>query len=298
MKILQKKTVSRDDAKEFILESEANFTKRLRETAREVVTEGKRVITLSGPSCSGKTTTAGLLVEEIEHSGRHAVVRSIDDFFFDNTRRVGEDGGVPDFDTVKSIDLEYLGKYIENLLSGKRVSTPVFDFRTSSRTGYVEYEPSERDIYVFEGIQAVYPEVVSMLGDNTSVFINVGDTVVLNGITYLPEEIRFLRRIIRDHRFRNASSEFTFALWESVRRNERENIFPNAKNSDFYIDSFLAYELFPLARHALPLLREIRNESPHREAAENLASRLREIDTTYYDDILIPADSMFREFIG
>ncbi len=298
MKIIQKEAIDREDAKDFVLASEKRFENKLRETASEIVSRGNRVITLAGPTCSGKTTTAKLLVEEIERRGFRAVVRSIDDFFLSNSRRMGKNGEAPDFDTVKAIDLEYLGAYIRDLLSGKRVSTPVFDFHISSRVGYVEYVPKPNDIYVFEGIQAVYPEVVSLFDTYTSVFICIEEPIIINGVEFLPEEIRLLRRIVRDFNFRNASPEFTILLWESVRRNEIDNIFPNADNPDFTIDSFLPYEPFLLARHVLPLLNNIDPLSPYRDKAERLISRLSALDSSFYGDDIIPAASMFREFIG
>ena len=154
------------------------------------------------------------------------------------------------------------------------------------------------DIYVIEGIQAVYPEVTARLGDYRSIFISVTDDVSVNGVTFGRHEVRLLRRIVRDYNFRGATPEFSFHLWDGVRRNEEKNIFPNAGNCDFYLNSFLPYELFVLRKHALPLLADVPLTSVHRPAADALTEKLSALPGLPFDDRTIPQNSVFREFIG
>ena len=172
MKLICKEARSREDAQRFISQCEEDFDVKLRLASREAISRGNKIITLSGPTCSGKTTTAALLVEEIESSGHNAVVISIDDFYKDNLRVGISKGRDVDFDSINTIDLAYFSFFIEELLAEKTVSIPVFDFKTGVRAGYREYTPHPEDIFIFEGIQAVYPEITSLLGERyTSIFI-------------------------------------------------------------------------------------------------------------------------------
>ncbi len=299
MKLICKEINSKEEAKRFIMLCEEEFDAKLRLASREAISRGNKIITLSGPTCSGKTTTASLLVEEIESSGHNAVVISIDDFYRDNLRVGISKGRDVDFDSVKTIDLEYFKIFAEDLLAEKTVKIPIFDFKTGVRAGYREYTPKPEDIIIFEGIQAVYPEITSILGEKyTSIFICVTDEVIFNGIYFSPHEIRLLRRLVRDGKFRNTHTEDTLRYWHSVRANEEANIFPNAGNSHFYIDSFLPYELCIIAGFALPQLLEVPEDSPEAETAKSLALRLSKINCSCYDSADIPQDSMYREFIG
>lgn len=299
MKILCSEIKTKEECRRFILNCERKFKDKLKSSAECTLSRNNKVITLSGPTCSGKTTTAELFVSEINRAGHNAVVLSIDDFYKDNLRRNLPPGAKPDFDSVKTIDTDYLAEFTDRLLLGKSVRIPRFNFLTGVRDGYTEYVPQEQDIYIFEGIQAVYPEVVSLFREKyTSIFICVGDSVSVNGVAFSSYEIRLLRRLVRDSLFRNATASFTLSCWESVRENEDSAIFPNAQNPDVYIDSFLEYELFMIGKFALPMLSEIGRGEPYADIAEDLSERLREIDNPVFDTSLVPRDSMFREFIG
>ena len=299
MKIIRKYCSSTDEASAFINSCESRFNEKLKQTVKEIISRGNKVITLAGPTCSGKTTTAKALVKGLEADGLSAVVISIDDFYLDDLRANLKDGDEIDFDSVKTIDLDYLASFTKSLLLGKTVHIPCFNFKTGVRDGYTEYSPKPNDVYIFEGIQAVYPEVTALLGDAlTSVFINVDDEIICNGVSFAPHEIRLLRRVVRDHLFRNTTPEQTFIYWESVRNNEIKSIFPNAVDSHFIIDSFLPYELFAIAPYAIPLLMSVADDSIHKSTATDLENRLRLIFTDVFKAELIPEGSIFREFIG
>ena len=283
----------------FMLECETDFRTRLDGVVNAVLADDDlRTIALSGPTCSGKTTTANRLIEQIGASGHHAVVISIDDFFLDRNDRNRVDLEPPDYDSVEAIDLDYLDIFLNRLRNRQSVLVPKYDFTATRRVGYHEYLPDPLDIYVIEGIQAVYPEVTARLGDYRSIFISVTDDVSVNGVTFDRNEVRLLRRIVRDYNFRGATPEFSFHLWDGVRRNEEKNIFPNAGNCDFYLNSFLPYELFVLRKHALPLLADVPETSGHRPSADELAKKLSALPELPFDDRRIPQNSVFREFIG
>ncbi len=291
---------SRDEAAEWIRFWEDNFSQELDDALENVFAgEGAKIIALSGPTCSGKTTTAKKLIRRITSAGNIAVDISIDDFFFDRSDRNLVKDEAPDYDSVAAIDLDYLRHCIGKLERGERVLLPHYSFLDTARVGYHEYLPSERDIYVFEGIQAVYPEVTSMFSENyRSIFINVSEDVTFRGSILTRNEIRILRRLVRDYHFRNASPEFTFHLWETVRANEEANIFPNSGNCDVYINSMLPYEPFVIAPRARTLLEMVPADSRYRGQAEDLLRKLEAFDCPYFEETMIPANSVFREFIG
>ncbi len=297
---------TREEAARLVLRSEESFADALDHALDNVIHkhidgggEGAKIITLSGPTCSGKTTTANTLIRMITESGYHAVVMSIDDFFIDRARTNHIDGEIPDYDSVKAIDLTEFALCVKGLMEGKPTLIPHYDFVTGKRDSYAEYYPTKRDIFIFEGIQAVYPEVISCLGsDFKSIFIHVDESVTADGVTFDRNEIRLLRRIVRDYRFRNAHAEFTLYLWENVRANEEANIYPNAGGCDVYINSFLPYEMFFLAKNVLPILETVPTNSPYRDEAEELAARLRHFENPHFDESMLPENSVFREFIG
>lgn len=299
MKIIRKYCETSTEASAFIDLCEISFQDKLSQTISEIIGRGNKIITLSGPTCSGKTTTAKVLVNGLEDKGLSAVVISIDDFYLDNLRSNLKEDDEVDFDSVKTIDLDYLAEFTEALFSGECVYIPRFNFMTGVREGYSKYTPKPNDVYIFEGIQAIYPEVTALLGENfTSVFINVDDEIICNGVYFAPHEIRLLRRILRDYQFRNTTPEQTFQYWESVRKNEIESIFPNTVNTHFIIDSFLPYELFAIAPYVIPLLRSVPENSAFKDTACDLEGRLNILFSNVYKAELIPERSIFREFIG
>ncbi len=290
---------SESEAEEFVKQCEAQFSRDLDEAIEHVFdVEDVKIITLSGPTCSGKTTTATKLEERIDKSGKTAVMLSIDDFFFGRSDRNEVDGEAPDYDSVKAIDLEYLQSFTRDLLCGKTVYVPKFSFTEAERVGYEEYKPDPKDIYIYEGIQAVYPEVTSLFGGKfRSIYIRLDEDVEYRGVVLDRNELRFLRRIVRDYKFRNATAEFSFHLWQTVRSNEEKNIFPYAK-SDVYINSFLPYEPFIISHYATEVLSTVPMNSPYRDEADALIEKLKVFDNPYFKDSMVPDNSVFREFIG
>ena len=290
---------SESEAEEFVKQCEAQFSRDLDEAIEHVFdVEDVKIITLSGPTCSGKTTTATKLEERIDKSGKTAVMLSIDDFFFGRSDRNEVDGEAPDYDSVKAIDLEYLQSFTRDLLCGKTVYVPKCSFTEAERVGYEESKPDPKDIYIYEGIQAVYPEVTSLFGGKyRSIYIRLDEDVEYRGVVLDRNELRFLRRIVRDYKFRNATAEFSFHLWQTVRSNEEKNIFPYAK-SDVYINSFLPYEPFIISHYATEVLSTVPLNSPYRDEADALIEKLKVFDNPYFKDCMVPDNSVFREFIG
>ena len=289
-----------EEAQAYVNLCETQFAERIEEALTSIFTgEPAKIVALAGPTCSGKTTTAVKLTRRIEAFGKRAVVMSIDDFFKDRADRNVVEGESPDYDSAAAIDLDYFEAFMKRLNAGLPVLVPHYDFTATGRTSYDEYYPHPDDIYVFEGIQAVYPEVTRLFGARYfTMFMNVKEDVSCGDSVLNRDELRLLRRTVRDYRFRGATPEFTLHLWEGVRANELTNIFPNAKKRDLTLDSFLDYEPFFLARYAVPLLETVPADSRYRDEAEDLAKRLAAFDCPFMEERMIPQDSVFREFIG
>ena len=159
-----------DNAKTlFAATCEMGFRRSVNSAADAVLNRpGLRFIALAGPTCSGKTTTAGILADKLSDAGRTVRSVSIDDFFLDREILVAEaekNGTAVDLDSAKAIDIDGLSRFVDCIENGLPGKMPVFDFGTGRRSGYRDFAPSDNDIFIFEGIQAVYPEVVSLYGN-------------------------------------------------------------------------------------------------------------------------------------
>lgn len=300
MKKIDFNVMSEDEALNLILQCEENFNRHINEAVDKIVGESEtKIITLAGPTCSGKTTTAGMLTKRIEEDGKNAVVMSIDDFYIDRKGERCVTKEVPDYDSIKSIDFDYFAMFTKRLAEGKSVLIPNYDFTVTRRVGYEEYIPKKNDIYVFEGIQAVYPEITELFcGANKSIFISVTDDIIYNGTVLTKNEIRLLRRIVRDYKFRNSSAEFTLHLWKSVRDNEDANIFPNSENCSIYLNSFMEYEPFIISSFVRPLLLDVPEGSKYSHEAKDLLCKMKAFECPLFSDRMVPENSVFREFIG
>lgn len=307
MKVNEQKYETEREMLEYINGKEAEFESQLAAAASGILSLGRRTVTLSGPSCSGKTTTAKKLIGALTAAGVRAHVVSIDDFYKNRENavyKIGRDGKLkPDYETVRSIDLDAFSEFVMRLRSYDRAANaplrvPVFDFASGRRTGERELWPEDGDIIIFEGIQAIYPEIVSLLpGEmNVSVHISVAEPLSVGGEVFMPEDIRLIRRLVRDYNYRAALPETTFYLWDDVRENEILNIEPYCAGCDFLINSLLPYELGVIKPYLFGVLGKIGDESAYAERAQKIRDTLsgvREIPLG-----LVPEGSVFREFLN
>ena len=158
MRIIETELHSAEEAQRYVTLCESRFSDGIDEALESIFTgRDVKTVALAGPTCSGKTTTAVKLTRRIERAGKRAVVMSIDDFFLDRKDRNLIDGESPDYDSVAAIDLDCLEAFMKRLNAGLPVLVPHYDFAATGRTGYDEYYPHPDDIYVFEGIQEVFP---------------------------------------------------------------------------------------------------------------------------------------------
>ena len=295
MKYSKKIFENEAEKQKFVLECERDFEKLLDDSLSKIwEIDGLKAIGLSGPTCSGKTTAAKKLIDDLSAHGRKVHVISIDDFFKDTARSKTTDEA-PDFDSVNAIDLDEFVRCTEDIYAGKTVKIPRFDFVSGKRTGYVEIDPDPTDVYIFEGIQAIYPEVVSALGGAESVYICVKSPINVGGVIFEPNEIRLMRRIVRDYNFRGADPEYSMFLWQSVRANEEKSIFPNVGNCNVQIDSAIPYEINVLVQFLRPLLMQVKKESKFYAQAAELLKKTEGIESI--PSIMIPDGSIYYEFV-
>lgn len=288
------------DTNEIIAKYEQLFKERIGSAAEAIVNaDGVRTVALAGPSCSGKTTTAGKLERCLGSHGRRVVPISIDDFYYDRDMLLDR-RHAPDYESPSALDLEEFYLFCENLFSGRTSELPIYDFQNCRRSGYRTIVPDERDIYIFEGIQAMYPEIQKAFDPATTrrVFINVATAVNADGALFAPDEIRLVRRLLRDFKFRSSSGEFTLRLWEGVRKNEEANIFPPAENAEISIDSSVPYDIYVMAKDVCSVLEEVDLYSSEYPAAKHILEKLRHILPYGIPYDVLPTDSVIREFIG
>ena len=282
--------------KTFVDFCELDFEERMNHVCRKIIRKKEiEIVTLSGPTCSGKTTMAKKLISYFTNKDLRAYCISIDNYFYD--RR--DDGPIADMDSVKAIDLGLLAGNIRDFKNKSQTEIPSFDFISGRRLGYRIIDPCDYDLFVFEGIQAIYPEVVELFGayDHAGIYISVSEDPVINGVKIDRRDIRLMRRLVRDFRFRGASAERTFDIWNrSVIPNEEANILPNIKNADIRISSYMPYEPFVLKLSLEAILSELPSSSEYRGKADEILYSLKDFESI--KENFIPENSLYREFIG
>lgn len=287
---------------QWIKSCEESFANQIYDITQDICSKNDiRVIRLFGPSCSGKTTTAKHLISFFKRFGKRAHVISIDDFFYDRDylRELSEKKGLKDidYDSPDTIDCEELGSFVEQIFTDTKVACPVFDFKTGTRTGYKTMAIDEDDVFIFEGIQAVYPKVVELLTkySSVSIYILPHSDVLAGGICFESNEIRLMRRLVRDYNFRNTSPDVTFNNWDSVRDNEEKNIFPYVGKTDYVVNSSMPYEIGILKPYLMALLTDFNPEDPHYDIAKNIIEQIAQIEAIPSD--LILDGYLYKEFV-
>lgn len=289
-------------AAEWIAACEARFAEDIRIIAEDMILKRKtRIVRLFGPSCAGKTTAAHLLVSAFERLGKRAHIVSIDDFYYSReyllelSRAKGFDG--LDYDSPDTIDLEAMKEFVREIFSSEEVHCPIYDFSIGRRNGCRSLTVDDEDIFIFEGIQANYKNVKEILSSHgsASIFIIPDKSIAVGDKLLLPQRVRLMRRLVRDNLRRGCSPEFTFELWKSVRTNEDENIFPHARESDYYVDSSMEYEVGVLKPYLCKMLADFPTES-------EFYPRVCEILDSVKDAREIPAELilphyLYREFV-
>lgn len=263
----------------------------------------KRIVMIAGPSSSGKTSSSLRIALQCKVLGLKPKVIELDNYFVDREHTPKDEDGNYDFESLYAMDLEFLNKQLNELLEGKEVEIPRFDFKTGCRVFEGnKLRLEDKDILIMEGIHALNPEMTSAV-DNSRIFrVYVSALTSLNideNNNMSTSDNRLLRRMVRDNRVRGITPEETIMRWNSVRRGESKNIFPFQENADVLFNSALIFELPMLKYYAEPLLRRISPNSPAYVEAVRLLKFLDYIVALQPGEIsAIPPTSIMREFIG
>ncbi|MDM8162101.1 nucleoside kinase [Labilibaculum sp. K2S] len=294
--------VENNNISELIKISEALHEKKISQIADKIRKKRKHVklILISGPSSSGKTTFGKRLAIQLKVAGLHPVNLSLDNYFVNREKTPKDENGEYDFEALESLDVRLFNENLVDLLNGKEVELPKFSFETGTR--YFDGEKLKingKQVLVVEGIHALNPKLTPLIADDSKfrIYISALTSISIDGHNRIPStDNRLIRRIVRDHKYRNYSAFDTISRWPSVRRGEDKNIFPYQEEADVMFNSALQYELGVLKRYAEPILKEIQpNQVEYSEA-----NRLLKFFSYFLpiSDAEIPPTSLMREFLG
>lgn len=292
------------DVSELIKVAEAFHEKKIAAMADQIDeanrTHGTRVVLISGPSSSGKTTTAKRLGIQLRILGLDPVLISLDDYFVDRERTPKDENGDYDFEALEAIDLELLNSDLQRLMEGESVDVPRYDFITGTRQWHdTPLKLTDRSILIMEGIHGLNPRLTPSIPREQKfcIYASCLTSVAMDNLSRIATtDNRMLRRITRDYATRGANALATLQRWPSVRRGEEKHIFPYQENADVIFNTSLFYEILVLRPKIEPILREVPDTEPEYGEAKRLLKFLDNFIPIQTEEI--PPTSILREFIG
>lgn len=259
-----------------------------------------KMVLIAGPSSSGKTTFAQKLGVQLKLTGYNPITISMDNYFKERKDTpLGEDGKY-NFETVDALDIELFNSQMKDLIDGKTVELPEFDFVVGTKKYNGKFLKLEKnDVMIIEGIHALNPILTKFTPDENKYKVYIAPITTLNidGYTKISSsDSRFLRRMVRDYTTRGHSVDRTFELWGNVKKGEEKYIFPFVDDADFIYNSSLNYEPSVMKTFAQPLLLQVDSSSEFYSEARRLYAYLNNF--TPLETGNIPINSIIREFIG
>ena len=295
------KTISTGFYGDLIRVSEAISNNNLFDITEEISKDKNiKMVLITGPSSSGKTTTARKLTLFLKSRGLKPIPVSVDDFYINLKDRVLDENGEPEKEKISAIDTNLFNKKISELLEGKEVTLPRYNFvKGISEEGNKNIKMNDKSILVIEGIHAFNEKLTEMIPDKNKfkLFIcPLSPLNVDNHNIFKETDNRLLRRIVRDNKTRGYSASDTLGMWKNVRKAEEEMVLPYMKDADYIFNTSLIYELGVLKTYAEPLLFSVNEDDPNYGEAIRLINLFRLVLGMPSD--LVPNDSIIREFIG
>jgi uridine kinase len=295
--------VSEQKIHEYIQVAEAFQANKIAEIAEGIHAKAHnvKVILIAGPSSSGKTTTAKRLSIQLRVLGINPIAVSLDDYYVNKDRTPRDEKGDPDYECLEALDVPYLNAQLVDLLEGKEVEIPSFDFKTGMRrpNGGQRIRLGRRTVLILEGIHGLNDALTPQIQAERKfkVYVSALTQLNLDDHNRIPtSDNRLLRRLVRDHQFRGKDAAWTIGMWASVQRGERRHIFPFQNNADAAFNSALDYELPVLKYHADNLLRAVKPGQTEYAEAVRLLSFLENF--ALIPPQYVPGQSILREFIG
>ena len=294
---------ARECPDEFIANAEHQYRKSILDIV-DVVCECDscyKMLMLAGPSASGKTTTAKMIIEEVEKRGKHASLISLDNFFKGREQAPLLPNGKFDYESIEALNIGQMQKCLSDLIKQGYSDIPIFDFLKGAQNEQLERMTLKDDeIVIVEGIHALNPITCGALPQDKllKIYVSVKQGVRINDkddlLTYA--DIRLIRRIVRDRQFRNNSPEGTMNMWEQVIASEKVNIQPFKRSSDVVINSIHMYEPCVFGSMLIPLLETVPEDSEHKKELNRLHDALLEVVEIPIEKV--PDSSLLREFLG
>ena len=293
--------ITRGKIEDFVRTSELAFNLEINMTAKEIASdENIKCILLAGPSSSGKTTVTKRLADYLRIFGKEPIVISIDDYFKERVDTPKDADGNYDFECPEATDNDYLTKDVQRLLNGEEVQLPIFNFVTGKKElKGPKIKLRENTLLLFEGLHAINPKTLPFIDEKVKyrIFISPYNPLCIDEQNYIStEDLRLLRRIVRDFRTRGYSVVSSLESWGRVRSGEEKYILPLVSNANKIINTSLPYEVGVLKVMVSPLLFSVPISSPWYGEARRLLSFLKQFFTINSE--YVPKDSILREFIG
>lgn len=281
--------------------SETHHTNQLSDLGKAIVSSPSpiKLICIAGPSSSGKTTFANRLRLELMSRGLFPIRISLDDYYKNRDELPKEKDGSVDLETIHALNIDLFNKQMLQLIEGEEVTLPKFDFHIEKSVQGRKLKLDNNQPIIIEGIHALAEEMTSSIAQPNKFKIFIAPQAQVNIDDHNPisiTDLRLLRRIVRDAKYRNSPAEETIEMWPKVRSGEFTWIYNTQQEADFVFNSFLPYELCVMKKYAYPLLSQIKKESPNYVVARRLLLFLKYFDNI--DEANIPNNSLIREFIG
>ena len=295
------KRVEESDAVDFINMNETLHNGMLHELGGMIADdiENTRLICIAGPSSSGKTTFSNRLKIELMSRGINPLRISLDMYYKDRKDIPIDEYGAPDFEDINALNVKLFNEHMQALIDGEEVALPNYGFDKGTTGKTVLTKISENTPIIIEGIHALNDDLSFGIPKHQKFKIYIAPQFQINIDYHNPisfTDIRLLRRIVRDKKYRGATAERTLEMWPSVRRGEFKWIYPYQEGCNYVFNSALTYELCVLKKYALPALQEVKSDSPHYITASRLIKFLKCFNDL--DERWVPCNSLLREFIG
>ena len=298
------RSIDDDRASTLIKVAEALHEKKIAKIAEEIAQRfekgGARIVLISGPSSSGKTTFSKRLSIQLMTNRLIPAAISLDDYFVNRINTPLDESGDYDYESLYALDLQRFNSDLQRLLKGENVALPTYDFKSGSRieTGKT-MQLTPNTVLILEGIHALNPELTATIDDAQKyrIYASALTSLSIDDHNWIPTtDNRLLRRIVRDAKTRGVSPKDTIARWNSVRRGEDRWIFPYQENADAMFNSSLLFELAVIREYAMPVLRTVPHNCPEYAEAARLLKFLHYFRSLPEKEI--PPTSLLREFLG
>ena len=282
---------------DYNIECENEYKLFVKSIAHRLLEENKKVVYVCGQSSSGKTTTTLRLKSYLERLGNTVHLIELDDFFLPKSQSRINKNGDPDFETIFALDLPAIYALKRDINAGKPVILPDFDFVNESHSEGKEFTVKKDDILIIEGIHSFNNRILKTFGEESAlkVFITVNTNINFKDTMLRANDLRFLRRLVRDYNHRNSDPDYTIKLWKLVRAGEKRYAKGYIEKADIFKNTFLNYEPYVLLKQAIPLLKngiETASDTTYYKILLNKVSKFSEIE-----NVEVPTQSILNEFI-